>query len=321
MGDPLRRKLRARGLRALASASALLPRPALQSGLVALAELARFTRYERLTRANLELALGAETSAAERARIARGVRRHTARLAAEWLRLARGAPPEGPGAARGRWIDETVRIDASVAILDRELARGRGAIVVTAHLGNWELLCAALRRRGHGGAVVGRERPRDPASRWLVEVRRGYGVETLPQHAPPRALLRVLEAGGVLGLLPDLEVRRLSGDFLPFFARPAFTMSAPAALARARRLPLLPCKCVAIDARRYELSFEEPLAPDPRLPREECKRELSLRLNQLFERWIRATPEQWAWHQRRWRTAPMEEEPGAVAIRGADFQP
>lgn len=300
MAEPLRRRARARFLRALVRAGGLVPHAWMRAGFASLAPIARASRHERTTLANLELALGRETTPGERARIAAGVRRHAARLAAEWLRLARGAPPEGPHAHRGAWIEDVVRIDASVERLDEALRAGRGALVVTAHLGNWELLCAALRRRGHTGAVVGLERPRDPSTAWLVAMRRGYGVETLPQGAHPRELVRVLERGGVVGLLADLEARRLDGVELPFFGRPARTMTAPAALARARRLPLVPCRCVAVDARRYELRFDEPLAIDARLARREATIELSARLNALFERWIREAPEQWAWHQRRW---------------------
>ena len=306
MAEPLRRRVRRRSLEGLTAVTGLVPAPLLLGGLRGLALLARHSVYERRTLANLELALGDETTALERARIAARVRRHAARQFAEWLRLARGAPPAGPHAARGRWIEEAVALDDSITLLDEQLARGRGAIIVTAHIGNWELLCARLRRRGHEGAVIGLERPRDSTSRWLTEMRRGYGVETLPQRTNPRNLLRVLQGGGVLGILCDLEVRRLAGEFLPFFGRQALTMTAPAALARAARAPLLPTRCVANGGGQYLLSFEEPLAIDSTCDRPQRAGELMGRLNHRFETWIRESPEQWAWHQHRWRTRPEE---------------
>lgn len=318
MAEPLRRRVRARVLRGLTRAVGLTPPAFLRGGLRLAAAAARHTRYERRARANLELALGGETSAAERERIAAGVRRHAARQLAEWLRLARGAPPAGPAAARGRWIEDAVAIDDSIEVLDAELARGRGAIVVTAHIGNWELLCAALRRHGgYPGAVVGLERRRDSSSDWLVEMRRAYGVETIAQRSHPRRILRVLQDGGVLGLLCDLEVRRLAGEFVPFFGHPALTMTAPAALARAHRAPLLPARCVLGADGRYRLGFDEPLALDPVLERAAAARDLLERLNRRYEVWIRAAPEQWAWHQPRWRTRPGEIETVPLAARGA----
>ncbi|MDP6538690.1 MAG: lysophospholipid acyltransferase family protein [Planctomycetota bacterium] len=314
MAEPLRRRLRRRGLEGLTAAAGLLPGPLVLGGLRGLSYLARHTSYERRTLENLDLALGEETSPDERRRLAARIRRHAARQLTEWLHLARGAPPEGPHAARGRWIEEAVDLDDSVDLLDDALARGRGVIIVTAHIGNWELLCARLRRRGHRGAVVGLERPRDSTSRWLARMRLSYGVETLPQRTNPRNLLRVLSDGGVLGLLCDLEVRRLAGEFLPFFSRPALTMTAPAALARAAGLPLLPTRCVVGHGGGYRLSFDEPLEADATLPRAERAGELMGRVNRIFEGWIRQTPEQWAWHQHRWRTQP--EELAAIPLAG-----
>jgi KDO2-lipid IV(A) lauroyltransferase len=305
--EKLRRRLRAGALEALTRASIFAPVPLVRAALTAASPLARFSRYERRTLANLELALGAETTEEERRKIARGVRLHSARIFSEWLRLARSGAPGTPDAARGEWIERAVALDPSIRILERELAKGRGALIVTAHLGNWELLCARLRRMGLQGAVVGYERLRDSTSAWLAEMRRAYGVTTLPQHASPREILRVLQRGQVIGLLADLEARRIDGELLPFFGVPALTMTAPAALARAARLPLVPVRCVLASAPgegRYVFSVEEPLHLDPSLPRREATIDLMGRLNRVFERWIRANPEQWAWHQARWRTRP-----------------
>ncbi|MFT7487436.1 MAG: KDO2-lipid IV(A) lauroyltransferase, partial [Candidatus Paceibacteria bacterium] len=124
----------------------------------------------------------------------------------------------------------------------------------------------------------------------------------------PRALLRVLQKGQLLGLLCDLEVKRLAGEHLPFFGKPALTMTAPAALARARKLPLIPVRCVLPyeGAPRYLLQVEEPIHFPAHLPKKEANSVLMTRVNQVFEGWIRETPEQWAWHQHRWRTGPGE---------------
>ena len=77
---------------------------------------------------------------------------------------------------------------------------------------------------------------------------------------------------------------------------------------RASRRPLVPARCVLEADGRYRLSVEEPLEPDPTLPPRERTRELTARLAAVYERWIRAAPEQWAWHQPRWRTRPGERE-------------
>jgi KDO2-lipid IV(A) lauroyltransferase len=193
-----------------------------------------------------------------------------------------------------------VELEASGA---RLAARGRrGLLISPAHIGNWALLAAALRRRGLDGAVVGRRRRDDPSSDWLIEMRRAYGVTTIAQDERPRQLVELLRSGKTLGILCDLAVKQLDGEELPFFGLPAMTMTAPAALARAAHLPLVPVRCVA-RGERYVLSAEEPLHLDRDLARRDrgaATRELLTRMNAVFERWIRETPEQWAWHQRRW---------------------
>lgn len=313
MAEPLRRRLRAKVLGTVTRSSRFVPRQVALGGLSGLSWLSRFSSLEQRTLANLRTAYGDELDDAARRQIAAGVRRHTARLAYEWLTLA--ALPNL--AAVHSWLAANVEVDESVARLEALLANGRGALVVTGHLGNWELLAASIRSLGHEGSVVGLEKHRDPTAQWFLDLRKNYGVATIPQHTHPRQLVRVLEDNHVLGLLCDLEVRRLAGEFLPFFGTPALTMTAPAALARACRVPLLPARCVLPheSATRYRLSFEEPLEFDFRLPRREATRELMTRVNAVFERWVRESPKQWAWHQHRWRTRPGELEATPLASR------
>jgi len=300
-----RRAVRARLLAALTSAARWSPPGAVESALALCAPLARWSRFERTTRANLALALGDELDDAEQGRIARGVRRHAARQFASWLRLA------ARDAADAGWIDEHVRVDASIRHLDAALAGGRGAIVATAHLGDWELLAARIVRLGHRGAVVGLRRPNDPSALWFEALRARHGLRTIPQSASPREMLAVLARGEVLGILCDLDARRLDAEFLPFFGVPARTLTAPAALARASGAPVVPARCVLGPDGRYTLSCEEPFVFDSALPRPAARRAILERLNATYERWIRAAPEQWAWHQVRWPAA----DAGATARR------
>lgn len=265
----------------------------------------RWTRFDALTRNNLELALGSELSLDERERIASGVRRHTARLVREWLWMARASHSPALRERVEHWIDREVEFDASVERLLALARRGKGVLIVSAHLGNWELLAAALRRLGLDGAVVGLRKQNDSSADWLVTLRAGLGVRSLAQDASPREVLRVLSSGATLGLVCDLHARRLENVPAPFFGRLAPTMSAPAALARASGLPLTPVRCVRI-GERYRLSVEPDLEFVRDGDRHEATLDLLTRMNGVFERWIRATPDQWAWHQRRWPDAKRD---------------
>lgn len=290
MGEPLRRKLRAGLLRSAAAMPPALLRP----GLTVAGAIARRGSLGRRADENLARAFP-ERNAAERAHLRNAVFRHGVRQASEWLSLAR---------EDASWVESRVALDASIARLFAAVEEGKGVIVVTAHLGNWELLATRLAHLGYRGAVVGRAHPRDPSAEFLPRMRTRHGVETIFQDDPPRRMLEVLKRGEVLGLLCDLEVKRLDGEFIPFFGHPALTMAGPAALARAAKVPLLPVSCVAEDSRSYRLKVEEPLALDPALDRDAARTDLLTRMNAVFEGWIREHPEQWAWHQHRWRATP-----------------
>ncbi|MBM3992081.1 MAG: lysophospholipid acyltransferase family protein [Planctomycetes bacterium] len=294
--EPLRRRLRAHSLSALGALAGGPLDPLVGAALGGMAFGARFSRYDALAARNLELALP-DLDAAARAGIRRAMWSHTRRIVHEWLVLS---------TARRERVLERVDLGDSVASL-RELSRGgRGLLLCTAHIGNWELLAARLRREGFDGAVVGYKKRHDSSADWLVSLRASLGVRSLAQDDSPRELLNVLRSGGGLGLLCDLEVKRLSGTWLPFLGQRALTMTAPAALARASGLPLVPLCCVARGA-DYELRVEEPLELARDRDRRGAEDDLLTRLNATYSRWIRAHPEQWVWYRPRFSAAPASE--------------
>ena len=307
----LRRKVARRTLRAkLFSASAallgLLPTRATTGLLRVPAFLASRGRPGKLVVQNLELAFGSDWTREQHHECARGVCRHTTRLISEVTLLSRASDKR-----RLTWFQRNVKVDDSIEHLHSALQLGRGAILATAHVGNWELIPPALVQLGIQGAVVGRFRENDPAANWIVDMRARVGVTTFPQDSDPKDLLRLLRKGQVLGLVCDLEVKRLDGEFLPFFGTPALTMTAPAALTRTSRAPIVPVRCVrtAEDPERYTIMFEPALRWDSTLPKPEAKTRILQDLNDVYEQWIRATPEQWAWYQPRWRAQPGNHEP------------
>ncbi|MEZ6003413.1 MAG: hypothetical protein R3F17_06945 [Planctomycetota bacterium] len=230
---------------------------------------------------------------------ARAVLDHVARQAAEVAFLAHASP-----ARRQRWLRGQFRDKDVLPVLRALLEQGRGVILLTAHVGNWEALAAYLADAGLQGSVVGRLRENDSIAGWLHAMRLRSGVETLAQDAPAEQALGVLKQGRLLGLLCDLEVRRLRGTFVPFLGHPALTMTAPAALARVSGAAILPVRCV-IDPRNrsgYVLRAEAPLVWNAEAPRSQAQSELLQGMNDIYSRWILEDPEQWAWYEDRWRT-------------------
>lgn len=307
---PLRRRLRARLIGGAVRGAGWLPPSGVEGLLRPVAAVGIGRTRRGIIEANVARALpwfrthapGAAARLEDAAAFRRDVARVVAAQTAQWIRLARGAArPASPAAPDpGAWVDEQVELDPSVERLDEALAGGRGAIVVTAHLGSWDLLCARLARRGIPGAVVGRVRHDDPSHRWLVTMRAAYGVRTLPQDAPAREMLRVLKQGGVLGLLTDLRARRVHSVPADLFGQTVDCMTAAPAFARLARAPMVMMRCVQPPgAAGLRLSAEPPMRVDPGADRDGETMRLLHAQNRVFERWIAETPEQWAWHQPR----------------------
>jgi len=218
-------------------------------------------------------------------RLARASWRQFGRVVGEYPHLARLA--EEPG---------------RVELVDRfglgRAAAGRPAMLVGAHLANWELPAAVLVRRGVPMTVVHAPRA-DPRVQALLERQRtALGCRFLAKEAGPHALLEELRAGRSIGLL--LDQRHDGGEWVRFFGRPASVPIAPAAIAARLGVPFVPARVERLAGARFRLTVEPPIEPlrtgDPRAR----ARDMMQRLYALFEAWIAERPEEWLCIKRRW---------------------
>ena len=134
------------------------------------------------------------------------------------------------------------------------------ALILTAHLGNWELLAVATRRMGFPATVV--VRPLDAP--WLDVVaerlRRKAGVELIDKRGALRPVLRALQRGRLVGLLLDQNASRREGVFVSFFGWPASTSRSLAALAVRTRTPVLPMFIYRESVGRHRFVIHPPLS-------------------------------------------------------------
>jgi KDO2-lipid IV(A) lauroyltransferase len=306
MAVPIRKRVK-RGLRSLLVRGAIrlltaAPRRlvlAVGTAVAALAWLvARDTRQKML--ASLAVAFPGETPAAREA-IARRSMRHLAWLAGEVVTAERDA-------ARIREY-VTFRGDAE-ARLTEVMARGRGVIYVTGHLGNWELMARRVAQQ-FPSVTIAKAGP-DPKLNALIErMRAEGGVATLWREDPKtsRAMIKALRDGKLFGLLIDQDTR-VQGVFVPFFGRLAFTPRAAGDLALRFQTPV-----VAGWVRRrgpkpgdgHEIDFVEiPYDPDAQDGEAESLR-ITAACTARLEEAIRVRPEEWVWMHERWKTRPPIE--------------
>ncbi|MFK7895498.1 MAG: lysophospholipid acyltransferase family protein [Myxococcota bacterium] len=206
-----------------------------------------------------------------------------------------------------------------------------GVLVVTGHVGNWELACAKVAALGIPVSVVfrGLREPvldeilldlRNSASRVAKEAsdckaRRGDAepgsVGTSPAEVQQIRMghaglpvVRALEAGRKVITLLDQDAKREEGVFVPFFGRLASTRSGPIELAMARNVPIVPAFIHRLgDGQRHRIEI------GPALRLEDDVLANTQQVTEAIEAAIRARPSQWIWTHRRWRTQPDPSNP------------
>lgn len=196
--------------------------------------------------------------------------------------------------------------------LSRALASGRGAILVTAHFGNFPLILARLGLEGYPVGVIVRDPRHGPVARFLDRWRARYGVRTLrdkPRWASVKDALALLRQNGILVVHVDINVSD-GGIFVPFLGQWVPTFRGPALLALRTQAPLLPTFIRRVHGLDHRLIIQPPLRVPLCGDREEDTWRLLLALNRAAERAIQEHPEQWWWIHRRFRKARPAEEVG-----------
>ncbi len=181
------------------------------------------------------------------------------------------------------------------------------ALLLTAHLGNWELLTAASRLAGYGLAVVVRPLDSGPLNALAEQVRQRVGVELIDKRRALRPVLETLGRGHMVGILLDQNASRREGAFVPFFGRPASTSRAMAVLALRTGTPILPVFTRREAGGGHRVTIHAPLEVPAANDREEAIVELTARCTAVIEAAIRETPDQWLWIHNRWRTRAPDE--------------
>ena len=192
----------------------------------------------------------------------------------------------------------------SVEILDDLVnAQGKGLIVLSAHIGNWELLAAALVALGFDGSVLATEIYYPKYDKLINSLRLSRGVKTFYRDKSPRELLRKLKAKGIVGVVPDLDIDGLDGIFVDFFDKPSFTPTGPAKLAVKTQVPIVPAFMIR-EGKRYRLVVEKVIdtAKMSDEPDEDAIKRITSEWCKVVESYIKAYPDQWGWMHNRWKT-------------------
>jgi len=256
-------------------------------------------RLRRVGMRNLQMAFP-EKSRRERARILRSVFTSFGRQAAEICLF--------PKYTREN-VNKVVVYDG-FENFERALARGKGVLFLTAHLGGWEISAFAHSLQGHPLHVV--MRPLDNV--YLDHLTRSYrtmhGNKMVDKDDFVRGLLSAMKAGETVGILMDTNMTPPQGVFVDFFGIPACTASGLARIALRTDAAVVPGFTVWDPAlKKYRLRFE-PAVQLLRTGNDEADAVTNTALfTKIIEDYVRKYPDQWLWVHRRWKTRPEGQPP------------
>ena len=194
-----------------------------------------------------------------------------------------------------------------------ELIRsGEPCLLVTCHLGHWEVAPGVLSALGFRPLyVVGKPPKNRPLSRRVQHLREILGVRVLPRRGAMRLIPTVLKSGGHIALLLDQRAR-LKPVIAPFFGRPARCDRSAAVLLRRLRVPIVFGGCLATDTPwRFRLVLSRVVRPEEL--GHASPEEIVTRINREYEALIRRFPDQYFWLHDRYRDAPPAAAGGAEA--------
>ena len=249
--------------------------------------------------ANLQLAFP-EWDKKQRRAVIRGMVRQLGWMGAEFARFPRYTKTN---------IERLVLLDGFENFATAQ-ARGKGVLFLTGHMSAWELAPFAQALFGYPLYFLVRAIDNPRVDSLITRHRCLSGNSPIEKNQSARAVLKVLAAGGTVGVLADHNTALVEGVFVDFFGIPACTTAGLARFALHTDAAVVP-GFLHWDAqlRKYRLCFE----PAIRLARtgEDGAdiRENTQRFTRVIENYVRRYPDQWLWLHRRWKTRPPGEPP------------
>lgn len=186
--------------------------------------------------------------------------------------------------------------------LDAALKMGRGAVLATAHSGNWEVLGAALAMHGFPLVAVVQRQTNAAMDTFINAYRTKAGMHVTYKQGV-REMVKLLGTGKIIGLLMDQDNHE-DGVFVEFFGRMASTPQGAAALARLNNAPIVPAFITENPDGTHTAIIHPPVMVDKSDDRAEDIRRTTQVLTRIIEHHIRQHPNEWFWLHNRWKTSP-----------------
>ena len=291
-----------------ASISRFVPLRVAYWGAILIAEIVWYLRREHRAAAiaNMTQVLGDRDAAHT---VARRSFHNYGRYLVDFVR----APKIRPDAIR-----EKVCFDHWDAI-EEAFSGGRGVLFVLMHFGNWDVGGPALAERGYKVNVVAQTFEHDRLNEAVVSARQVRGMNVIPAERAATGIVRALRRNEIVGILIDRPMEN-GGVLVNFFGRPALVPEGPAWIALRTGARVLPAALVrARDTEDVTLALVDldvRLTPTGDMERD--VHDLTRRILEAHERFIRAYPDQWFMFRRMWPPARRAQRAGTEPALAAE---
>lgn len=200
------------------------------------------------------------------------------------------------------YVKNNIKVE-NIHYIDEALSKGKGAIIVTAHLGNWELGAVVVALLGYPFWVVALPHKYKKVDDFFNSQREGKGVKVIPLGKAVRKSLEILQENNVLALAGDRDFTQKNGVVVDFFGRPAIFPQGPAALSIKTGAGIIPGFMLRNADDSFTLKFEKPLNFIPTGNKDKDLVDLTGQYRNIFQDYIRRYPDQWYMFRKFWRDA------------------
>jgi len=184
--------------------------------------------------------------------------------------------------------------------------QGKGVLMISGHIGNWEISVQLNNLSGQQVCGVYRKLDYAPGERYFHEKRESKGSRLYPLKGAVHWILHELGLGNCMAMLIDQNVKRHQGVFIDFFGRKACANSGPAYLALMTGVPVIPYFFVRENGKyRLEILPEVPVVNTGDMESDLLVN--TQNFNRIIENIIRRYPDQWCWLYNRWKTRPLTD--------------
>ncbi|HOT75662.1 MAG TPA: lysophospholipid acyltransferase family protein [Candidatus Wallbacteria bacterium] len=183
--------------------------------------------------------------------------------------------------------------------LTSALARGKGVILLVAHIGNWELLGAVWGLLGHRVYSFFLDARIDAIGKLLNDLRESRGIKLIPR-AELKKSVQCLRENALLGVIADQDGGE-NGVYTKFFGRTVSAPRGPAALARNTGATILPNFLIRNSDGTYTMIMQKPIVFKKTSSKEADIKNYTDRFLEIYEKMIGQYPEQWLWMYDRWK--------------------